>query len=91
MHSLSLSQFLAELGLSGTNAGCFDGTSWGGAGTPLDSVAPSTGDLVAVVQQALPDDVDRCLAAMNGARKAWASTPAPARGEVVRQIGNAVR
>ena len=36
-------------------------------------------------------DYERCMGAAVGAKRAWAATPAPARGDVVRRIGDALR
>lgn len=36
-------------------------------------------------------DVQRCIAAARAAYPAWASLPAPRRGDIVRQVGDALR
>ncbi len=95
-------QFLAELGidLASPNSGVFFGgpspsspssSPWGGSGPALTSVNPSTNAPIATVAQATENDYEACVAAMDGAKRAWAETPAPARGEVVRKIGQAIR
>ena len=83
--------FLSELGLSESASGVFDGAAWGSSGPPLTSLNPSTGGAIARVSTATAGDYERAVAAAHGARGAWAAVPAPARGEIVRQIGAALR
>lgn len=52
---------------------------------------PSTGEEIATVQFGNAEDYESCLSNMTAVRKAWASTPAPARGEVVRKLGLKLR
>jgi len=86
-----LLQFLSELGLSATgNRGCYNG-SWTGHGSVLTSRSPATGAAVATITQATLEDLESCMVAMETAKKTWFEMPAPARGEIVRQIGNAMR
>jgi aldehyde dehydrogenase family 7 protein A1 len=82
--------FLKELGLTEENAGVYNG-AWSGAGDLLTSVCPANGAAVARVRQATAADYEACVVAMQAARKEWAEKPAPARGEIVRQIGDALR
>jgi len=37
------------------------------------------------------EDYEACMSATVKARRAWSETPAPARGEIVRKIGDALR
>ena len=85
--------FLSELGISTTevNSGVYDGTSWEANGEVVDVVSPYTNEVVAQVQNGSVEDYERVAAATADAQKAWGSMPAPARGEIVRQIGNALR
>jgi len=84
---------LTALGLSASeeNPGCYDGRSWLGGGDVLTTLCPSTGAALSRVRGAAPSEYEACLAATVEARRAWAETPAPARGEVVRRIGDALR
>jgi len=84
--------FLKELGIEDNNAGCFDGESWKASGEVFSPITPITGlELGPKVQFATVADVNRCVDNMNKAKKAWAQTPAPKRGEIVRQIGDELR
>jgi acyl-CoA reductase-like NAD-dependent aldehyde dehydrogenase len=82
---------LAELGLGPENLGCYDGAAWRAAGGLQPQLSPSTGAVLAQVRQGSEEDYEACMAATVAARRAWAETPAPARGEVVRKIGDALR
>ena len=84
---------ITALGLSVTeeNPGCFDGSAWVGSGELLTTHRPSTGAPLATVRGGTPAEYEACMGATVAARRAWAETPAPARGEVVRRIGDALR
>jgi len=81
-----------RLGLSGhaVNAGVFWG-GWGGDGAVLEKYSPVDGSLLGRVRQAAPADYERTVAAAHRAFAAWRELPAPKRGEVVRQLGQALR
>jgi aldehyde dehydrogenase family 7 protein A1 len=82
--------WLRELGLSKENPGVYDG-SWGGAGQTITSVCPANGQPIARVIQGNKEDYERCVTAAREAWGTWADIPAPARGDIVRQIGAALR
>lgn len=64
---------------------------WKGSGGAVTSMNPATGEAVATVAQGTADEYKSCRAAMDAAKKDWAEMPAPKRGEIVRQISNAIR
>ena len=80
------------LGLSAkaVNAGAFWG-EWGGGGAVLEKRSPIDGSLLGRVRQATAADYERTVAAAHTAFLAWRELPAPKRGEVVRQLGVALR
>nr|XP_023030300.1 alpha-aminoadipic semialdehyde dehydrogenase [Leptinotarsa decemlineata] len=82
--------FLKDLGLEERNPGVFDGT-WKGSGKVVQSICPSNGKVIAEVQQGTLYDYESCVDASTAAWKVWADLPAPSRGEIVRQIGDALR
>lgn len=47
--------------------------------------------MIAEVQSASAADYEQCVAAAQKAWHLWGEMPAPARGEIVRQIGDALR
>ncbi|XP_069670596.1 putative aldehyde dehydrogenase family 7 member A1 homolog isoform X1 [Periplaneta americana] len=79
-----------ELGLQEENCGVFDG-SWSSNGNVLTSVCPANGKAIAKVRSGNASDYSRCVQAAQEAWKVWADLPAPKRGEIVRQIGDALR
>jgi aldehyde dehydrogenase (NAD+) len=81
---------LKKLGLAATNAGGFCG-EWLGSGKQLDSVSPINGQVLASVRTATPDEYERVIKQAQQAFQKWQTVPAPKRGELVRQLGNALR
>ncbi|KAF9802782.1 hypothetical protein SFRURICE_002950 [Spodoptera frugiperda] len=82
--------FLKELGLQEKNVGVFNG-KWEANGQVIKSFSPANGKIIAEVQAASPDDYEACATAAQEAWHSWAELPAPSRGEIVRQIGDALR
>ena len=85
-------QFLTELNITNTNYGVAIGAQW----LPttqhvLQSKSPVDGLLIGTVQAASKADYDTVIAAAKQAYTHWRTVPAPLRGEVVRQVGNALR
>ena len=78
------------LSLKSANAGVFAGT-WGGRGAVLEKLSPVDGSLLGRVTQATPADYEAAVTAAHTAFLAWREVPAPKRGEVVRQLGVALR
>lgn len=82
--------FLQELGLSDENLGVYNG-EWFGNGEVYTSVNPADNSPIAKVRAGTADDYKKVVAAMDAAKAKWADIPAPARGEIVRQIGEELR
>src|SRR5690606_39409309 len=68
-----------------------DGWMTDTGGTRLASVNPTTGQPIAEVVLAGPATYDRVADAAVQAFRSWREVPAPRRGEVVRDLGNALR
>ena len=88
-----MNAILEKLQIKEVNAGvCFGPDGWlESEGELLTSVNPTTGEAIARVMTATPKATDT---AVNHAREAfatWRDVPAPKRGLVVRDLGNAVR
>jgi len=81
---------LKTLGLGKINKGVFDG-EWSGSGKLLQSFSPNDGSLLGEVRTATPEEYERALKRAAAAFEKWKTVPAPKRGEVVRQLGNALR
>lgn len=57
----------------------------------IESISPSTGKVIAKVHSSTPDEARNVITKAKESWPQWASMPAPARGEIVRQIGNELR
>jgi aldehyde dehydrogenase (NAD+) len=85
---------LQALGLRDLNAGAWSGThGWSAqsSGPLIESINPATGQRLAQVRGATPDDYEHVLAAAVSAAAAWRHVPAPKRGEAVRLLGEELR
>jgi aldehyde dehydrogenase (NAD+) len=83
---------LKDLDLSELNPGAGTGTTWLECGGEImESVSPINGRIIGRVRQASAADYDKVAARATAAFKEWRMVPAPKRGDIVRQIGNAVR
>jgi aldehyde dehydrogenase (NAD+) len=81
---------LKKLGIKPIAYGVFDG-EWGGSGKLLQSFSPNDGSLLAQVRTATPEEYERVAKRAAAAFQNWQKLPAPKRGEVIRQLGNALR
>jgi aldehyde dehydrogenase (NAD+) len=81
---------LKSLGLKQNNLGAFCG-EWLGSGKVLKSVSPIDGKVLATVRTATPDEYEQTIKRAQEAFQKWQTVPAPKRGEIVRQLGNALR
>jgi aldehyde dehydrogenase family 7 protein A1 len=57
----------------------------------VTSICPSNGLPIAEVKEGNLEDYEECVKASREAWELWADLPAPRRGEIVRQIGDALR
>lgn len=85
-------KLLAELGLNELNLGVSTGTEWTDTkGAITSSFSPIDGKEIAKVKNATLDDYEKVVKKAQEAFKEWRLVPAPIRGEIVRQIGLALR
>lgn len=84
-------KFLAELGLEEVNNGCYYDGEWHGNGGEVVSLNPHDNKGIAKTKLASLDDFSKCIKGMESEKARWAKTPGPVRGEIVRQIGLALR
>ena len=83
---------LKELNLKTNNAGVSTGLkSLTGNSTALESHSPVDGKLIGTVTTATRNEYDQVIETAQQAFQAWKLWPAPKRGEVVRQMGDALR
>ncbi len=81
-----------SLGLKNKLKGANVGGEWfAGSGDYLESVNPTTGEVLARIEQAGAADYAKVMRQAEKAFVAWRAVPAPRRGEVVRQLGEALR
>jgi aldehyde dehydrogenase (NAD+) len=86
--------FLKELGIEKINSGSCSGPgAWGpkDGRDLLASINPTTGEEIASVAQASPEDYEAVMAVAVETFKEWRMVPAPKRGLVVRDVGEALR
>lgn len=83
--------FLKALGLSEDNLGLFNQHGWGGSGEFIESVTPVDGSLVARVKECTLEEYNESVVGSEAAFLEWRKVPAPKRGEIIRQIGDALR
>ncbi|KAJ4953788.1 hypothetical protein NE237_030620 [Protea cynaroides] len=84
-------EFLRELGLGPRNPGSYINGKWKGSGPVVCSVNPANNQNIAEVVEASIQDYDEGMQACSEAAKIWMQIPAPKRGDIVRQIGEALR
>jgi len=88
----NIQEVLKELGIEEVNKGCCTGTEWADTlGDVLTSYSPADGKPIAGIKQSTLEDYKRVIETAQGAFKVWRKTPAPLRGEIVRQIGLELR
>jgi aldehyde dehydrogenase (NAD+) len=83
---------LNRLGIKEVNPGATTGLEWiQTRGDVSSSVSPIDGEIVARVTNATAEDYEEVIRTAEKAFSSWKTVPAPRRGEVVRQIGLALR
>jgi aldehyde dehydrogenase (NAD+) len=89
-----MKSLLDKLGIEEVNAGaCTGPEGWikDPQGKELVSYNPSTGEAIAKVIQATPDSYEQLMAKSMESFRSWRETPAPVRGQLIRDLGDAVR
>ena len=88
---MDIQNILRELNIQPVNPGVMIGTEAFGSGPAIESISPVDGKIIASLTSATEEDYERVIAAAQAAFVEWRSIPAPKRGEVVRQFGDALR
>ena len=84
--------FLKALSINDTNAGVSTGVNWiKSKGETISSYSPVDGKLIGNVTTADKEAYETVTEKAEEAFKEWRTWPAPKRGEIVRQIGEALR
>ncbi|NGX16601.1 aldehyde dehydrogenase family protein [Wenzhouxiangella sp. XN24] len=85
-------EILKSLGLGEENSGAWAGSrELPGKGLVINSMNPATGETIARVRTASPDEYEDIVAAAREAFHLWRAIPAPQRGEAVRLCAEALR
>jgi aldehyde dehydrogenase (NAD+) len=85
-------QIFRALGLKSKMKGANCGGEWfAGSKDFITSVNPTTGEVLARIEQASAKDYDKVMRQARKAFQVWRELPAPKRGEIVRQVGEALR
>lgn len=89
---MKMDKVLDKLSIGKQNEGAATGTRWLKAGgEKIESYSPVDGKKIAAVTTVTRDNYDAVVAKAQEAFAEWRMWPAPKRGEVVRQVGEALR
>ncbi|MEM6398082.1 MAG: aldehyde dehydrogenase family protein [Bacteroidota bacterium] len=83
--------FLNSLGLEAKNPGTSTGQSSTDSGQYIESFSPVDGKSIGHVSVTTREEYEQVIEAAQAAFEQWRLMPAPQRGEIVRQYGNALR
>jgi len=84
--------FLDDLNVKKENMGASTGAHWlASKGETIPSYSPVDGNLIGSVTAVDKDSYEKIIASAQEAFLSWRMVPAPQRGEIVRQIGEALR
>lgn len=83
--------FLKELNLEKENKGTWTGVNGMDAQEYIESYTPVNGELIGKVGVTSREDYEQVIESAQEAFKTWRTTPAPKRGEIVRQYGEVLR
>ena len=88
-----INTILQQLGIDAQNPAFSTGTHWdkNTDGKTIDSFSPVDGKKIASVKVASTEDYHHVIQTAQNAFKIWRTVPAPKRGEMVRQFGDALR
>jgi aldehyde dehydrogenase (NAD+) len=91
--SFNISEILNRLHINDINEAFSTGSNWGSSPDAAIKavVSPVDGKKIASVKIATADNYNRAIEQAAKAFTGWRSIPAPKRGEIVREIGNALR
>ncbi len=92
MKNFGIKEALVDLGIKNSNPGSSTGIAWfKTSGQSIESFSPVDGKLIGKVQSCDEATFIKIVDQAQLAFKEWRKIPAPKRGEVVRQIGEALR
>ncbi len=83
--------FLKKLGLKKYNPGTSAGLTSSSSGKYIKSFSPVDGEFIGGVSKTTREEYEEVIEKAREAFKTWREIPAPKRGEVIRQYGDALR
>ena len=86
-----MKSILQKLNLLPEETGAGNGERIKCGGEILEAVTPITGETLSKIRSADKRDYDQVVKKSAEAFREWRAVPAPKRGDIVRQMGNAVR
>ncbi|AJR03033.1 L-piperidine-6-carboxylate dehydrogenase [Siansivirga zeaxanthinifaciens] len=89
--TFQMKQILNDLGISEINEGTSTGNNIFASGEIIESFSPVDGQLIAKVKSTSKDDYQKVIKTATSAFKVWRTTPAPQRGDIVRQFADKLR
>jgi aldehyde dehydrogenase (NAD+) len=90
-NSYSLDEIIESVGLEKSNHGTYQG-EWTGSGKEqITSYSPIDGSIIGTVTATTKQEYETVVARAVEANKRWADMPPPARGALIREIGNELR
>ena len=90
-NDFGIEKALKELGVKSINEGTSTGSQWFSNGETIESFSPVDGQLIGKVKTTTKEDYEKVMKVATSAFKTWRLTPAPQRGEIVRQFGDKLR
>jgi aldehyde dehydrogenase (NAD+) len=92
MKNFGIKESLQSLGIKKSNLGTSTGRKWiKSSGNFIDSFSPADGKVIGRVQTSDERSFEKVIEQAKKAFVTWRMVPAPKRGEIVRQIGEALR
>ena len=91
MKGFGIKDALSTLGIKSKNAGVSTGKKWLRSQDWIESYSPADGKLIGAVSAADEKMFNQVVDKATAGFKEWRKWPAPKRGEVVRQLGEALR
>ncbi|MFZ9582730.1 MAG: aldehyde dehydrogenase family protein [Crocinitomicaceae bacterium] len=89
---MQIENILSQFGINTSNPGGYLGKqTFGSSNERIDSLSPVDGRLIASVQPVTLEEYDAIIEKSQQAFLSWRMIPAPKRGEIVRQVGDALR
>jgi len=86
-----IQEALNQLGVNAINEGTSTGSNNFSNGEIIESYSPVDGSLIGKVKTTTREDFNQMMKVATTAFKTWRTTPAPQRGEIVRQFGEKLR